>query len=212
MVLAAVLTTGTGTPAWCHGCHGCYGCGCWGGCYGCYGCGCYGGYGCWGGCYGGYGCGCYGGYSYGCWGCYGGYSYGCYGCYGGYGYGCYGGYGGCGGYVVVEKKSNGQNKKKSQNSTSYARRKKTSDRGTVIVRMPAKAKLYVDNIPYPGAATKHSFVTPRLKRGKKYYYILTAEVVQQGKRIRENKRVLISAGKKVKVNFSNMAAVSTASR
>jgi uncharacterized protein (TIGR03000 family) len=115
LVLAAMITTGTATPAWgcCgggglfhhggHGCHGYHGAwGGYGGCYSCYGClgcyggayGAYGGYGgyggcwsCWGGGYGGYG----GNGGYGGWGCYGG----CFGCYGG----CYGGWGGAGGYI-----------------------------------------------------------------------------------------------------------------
>lgn len=66
VILATMLAAGgSTTPSWgwhhgCHGCHGCYGCN---GCYGCYGC-----WGCYGGCHGCYGapvqvwscCGCQG--------------------------------------------------------------------------------------------------------------------------------------------------------
>jgi uncharacterized protein (TIGR03000 family) len=208
VVLAAVLTTGAGTPAWGFGCHGCHG-----GCYGCHGCygGCYGCYGCYGGCYGCYGCsGCYGCYG-GCYGCYGG-CYGCYGCYGGcngcYGcYGCAGCYGCYGAVVVVPKVTPPPKEKKKKEKTDL-----DSETSTIVVHLPAEAKLFVDNVACPLTSDERSFRTPKLQPGRQYYYMLKAEVTRDGEPVVETKKIYVAAGKKVTVDFGDMATVSTTKR
>lgn len=187
VVLAAMLTAGTATPAWghgcCGGCHGCYGChGCWGcggGCYGCYGCsGCWGCYGC-SGCYGCYGCS-------GCWGC----------------YGCYGCGGGCYGYAYA--------------APAPAPAKKVSalspDQATVIVQLPTDATLSVDGSQVPEMSAERTIITPDLRAGQEYYYTLRAEAVREGRSIIRTKRVTVRAGRETHVDFGDLTAVRTASR
>ena len=217
LVLMAALSTGPATVPDCHGCHGCWGgysCGgCWGGCYGCYGCyGCWGGYSC---------CGCWGGYSD-CYGC-----SGCYGCWGGYGYGyggcqgwtgCYGGYppayytppaGGMppagapagaaptGGAETVPPPAKGGEKKDEVSST----------RAKLIVEVPADAKLYIDDQLMKTPATRRVYSTPDLERGQLYYYMVRVEVVREGQKQTETKRVILRAGQEVRADFTGMEAV-----
>src|SRR5262245_2410610 len=217
----------------CHGCFGgCNGCfGCYGGnafsCMGCSGCfGCYGGCfgGCYGGCFGGgFGCyGCYGG-GFGCYGCYGGFaSYGCFGCYGGgysVGYGGHGCYGCSGGVVVIYRQApprkggkgggkngdmnkNGKNGKGDKNGDDEARVR--PDRATVVVHLPADARLYVDNVLCPLNSNKRTFQTPPLEKGRKYYYTIKARAVREGKPVQESRKVYVAAGKKVRVDFGDL--------
>jgi uncharacterized protein (TIGR03000 family) len=140
-----------------------------GGCYGCWG-GCYGGcYGCWGGCYGG------------CWGCYGG----CYGCYGG----CYGCYGGGWGTPVMYSMT-----VQSMPSASYARATTASAPATLVVGLPADAKLTIDDVPTTSTSSSRQFVSPDLLPGKEYEYTLKGEIVRDGKKIVAIKQVTVRAG------------------
>ncbi len=195
VVLMMALTTGTDAVDFGHRnrCHGGGGYGCYGGSamyggYGGYG-GCYGGYGSYG-CSGGYG-GCSGGYAtmgYGCSG-YSGYSgFGCtgygggYGCsgYGGGGYGCSGysggGYG-CGGYgggVIVNPGMGGI-----QPEPLQAAPKKTTSApapATILVTLPAKAKLTIDGSPTTSSSGTRTFVSPPFARGSTYIYTLRAQL------------------------------------
>jgi uncharacterized protein (TIGR03000 family) len=201
VVLMMALTTGTDAVDFGHrnrcsggyGCHGGGGYGCYGGGgYGCSG-GCYGGggYGCSGGCYGGYG-GCYGGYGrYGCSGGYGGCSggYAGYGCSGGYGgcsggyagYGCSGGYGCCGGGAVY---GGGMMVAPVQPEQVPVTPKKATGKeevrgptpATILVTLPASAKLSIDGSATTSTSSTRRFVSPPLELGSTYVYTLRAEI------------------------------------
>jgi len=193
VVVAAMLTTASATPAWwgchggcfgCHGCHGCYGGSSWG-CHGCYGgCnGCYGGCnGCYGGCYG-----CYGG----CYGCYGG----CYGCYGG----CYGCYGGT--LVTAPVPAAPQVTVMAEDRAPSA----TATRATVVVRLPEDADLYVDGKRVNLTSDTRQFITPELTPGQDYSYTMKARAVRQGKPVAKTKRVIVRAGSESRVDFGDLA-------
>ncbi len=209
VVLMAALTTGGGTPDWCHHGHGYYG-GCFGGewapnCYGVYG-GYYygipcGGYGC-NGCYG-----CYGGHwghGGGGWAGWGGVDYNCFGCHG-----CYGcsGYYGCVGYspggpaaTTPEPIPAPRVEEKKKEGTSTV----TPNRARVVVQLPADAKLFVDDQPIKATEERQTFSTPQLQRGQTYFYEVRAEAVRDGKTVSETKRVLIRAGEEVSVSFPKL--------
>ena len=189
IVLAAALSAGTTTPAW--GCHGgCFGCGggchgCWGGCHGCWG-GCRG----WGGC-----CGCCGG--------------GCFGCYGG---GCFGGacYGGAYPAGTVMPSASPAETPPTTNGTERVKPKKETylpTKGQVIVRLPADAKLFVDDQPIHLTSTTRTVVTPDLQAGQDYYYDVKAEVVRDGNVVADRKRVVLRAGQVSRVDFSGLGPV-----
>jgi uncharacterized protein (TIGR03000 family) len=194
---------------------GCYGGG-YGGCYGggyggCYGGGYGGGYG---GCYGGGYGGCYGGGYGGCYGggyggCYGGTYAGCYG--GGYGMGCYGGVISGGTYpagtVVPGGKPPEDVKKMPKPETGTKPPEETflapdAAPATLVVSLPADAKLTIDDNPTASTSERRVFVTPSLKMGKEYHYSLKAEVVRDGKPVVIEKVVAVKPGEQTQVTLS----------
>jgi len=148
---------------------------CGGGCHG----GCHGG--CQGGCHGGYGC-CGGG------------------CHGGYvcGGGCHGGAGchGCTGPAPIPVKPK---EKKEEKKTSLE-----PAPATIVVNLPADAKLTVDGNPTTSTSAQRVFVSPALETGLEYSYTLTAEVVRDGKTETRTEKVAVRAGEetKVEINFA----------
>jgi uncharacterized protein (TIGR03000 family) len=209
LVLLAALTTGEQTPDFFlrgHGCHGCYGCyGYYASCYGaCYGYG-YGGWGCHG--YGGWGApyGCYGSACYGGWGAPG---WACYGCCGGYASMAY-----APGPVGIMPPAGepgpmtGTKKKGPEPDGGEA---SSASRARLIVELPAGAQLYVDDKPVAAAGRK-AFRTPELRPGASYYYEVRAEVMRDGQRVSETRRVVIRAGQVAREDFRSLGtAVSTA--
>jgi len=142
-------------------------------------------HGCYGGCYcGGYG-GCYGG-------CYGG--YGCYGgCYGGYGRYVYSGGVGTMGYASIATPS-----------TSAA---------TIVVDLPATAKLTIDGNPTTSISARRTLITPDLDPSSGYVYTLRAEMVSNdGQTLTKEQRVTVRAGQTSSVQFSFPAQTAAAGR
>jgi len=128
-------------------------------------------------------------------GCYGGYGVGCAGGYGGYGVGCDGG-AGCGGVIYGPATS----------PASPAGGGKTgalSAPATIVVSLPAEAKLTIDGTPTTSTSALRTFSSPRLTTGKDYFYTLTAEVVRNGKPVSVTEKVVVRAGeeRRVVLNF-----------
>jgi uncharacterized protein (TIGR03000 family) len=220
-------------------CNGGYGYGCSsgvvvGGGYGCsgsYGYGCSGSYGCSsshghgglfggrrGGCSGGglFGGGLFGGHHRG--GCSG--SYGCssgyYGCSGG-GYACSGGvvYGSgapvcCGGGTVVVP----QGKDMPKSEPIPEPKKKTTQSSapaTIIVSLPADARLFIDGNATTSTSARRTLVTPELAFGTTYVYTMRAEVVRDGQVQSQSQQVNVIGGAVANVQF-NLSSQGVASR
>jgi uncharacterized protein (TIGR03000 family) len=188
---------------------------CGGSCGGCYGGGYYGG--CSGGCCGGgyYG-GCYGGrYSGSCGGCYGG----CYGgrAYGGMGGGYYGAMPYVGGYDSSwygtptyygapmyyggSTYQGGYEYGRAFEGTGYFDVSAIEAPATLVVRLPADAKLTVDGSATRSTDSVRAFVSPPLQPGKDYHYTLRAEVTRDGKKVERTRDVSVRAGQTSEVNF-----------
>ena len=212
VVLMMALTSGGDVPAGLFN-HGCCG-GCYGGSYGCCGGGHkhHRGHGCCGGCYG-YSC-CGGGHKHhrghGCCG-------GCYGC-SGYGYGCYGGFGGCmgcmgcaggmgtpivPGTVVPTTPTTPPAKKTSLENGAPA---------TLVVTVPADARLSIDGEATTSTSTERVFVSPALAFGREYHYSLQAEFQKNGKTVKVSKDVAITAGQETRVTLGADTLTEVASR
>ena len=217
-------------------CGGAYA-GCTGG-YGGYGC--TGGYGCSGyaasccggghhhrlfghhrehGCHGGYAS-CSGGYGMGGYGCTGGYGGG-YGCTGGY----MGGYGCAGGYVIPQGQPGmapmpgpGKMPEKSTKPTEKAPAPKPTGEtsltapATIVVSLPAEAKLSVDGAATQATSTTRVFATPALDRGNEYFYTLTAEIARNGKTVTATKKIAVRAGEETRVSLEFPSAETVAQR
>jgi uncharacterized protein (TIGR03000 family) len=216
VVLLMAIGGGADVPA-CHGGNGCSGySSChggghrFGGCHGgghaaCYGGGCHGGSACNGGgaCHGGgacYGGGCHGGGHR----LFGGHRNACHGgCYGGgcYGGGCYGG--GCTGAPVTGDKPKdmpkpGDKPKDKEDEVSKAAP------ATIIVSLPAEAKLSIDDAATTSTGAVRTFVSPVLENGREYHYDLKAEV--NGKSL--TRRIAVRAGEetRVEIDMTSVAA------
>src|SRR5579871_2913635 len=190
---------------------------------------CTGGYGCTGyaaGCCGGghhrlfghhRGHGCHGGYAVcsGGYGCTGGYA--AYGCHGGYGgYGCTGGYMGgvgcAGGYMMAPPGPGmapmpATGKAPEGGKTEKAPAPKPKEQGsvsapaTIVVSLPAEAKLTVDGVATQSTSATRVFATPALDRGNEYFYTLTAEIARNGKTVTATKKVAVRAGEETRVSL-----------
>jgi uncharacterized protein (TIGR03000 family) len=210
------------------GCHGGYGCSgsCHGGGHGLFGGGCHGGglFSRHGGCHGGYSCcGCCGGGYSGCYGggCYGGCTGGYAGCNGGYG-GCYGGctggYTGCVGgaptmIVVPEKK---EVKKEEGLKTPPKEEGKPEARfnapATIIVSLPAEAKLSIDDAMTTSTSAQRVFQSPELPAGRTFVYTLKAQFSHEGRPVIVSKNVNVRAGEETRVTISAADLSGVASR
>jgi uncharacterized protein (TIGR03000 family) len=74
----------------------------------------------------------------------------------------------------------------------------------LIVSLPADAKLYIHDRPMETSGARRSFLTPPLKPGETYYYVLRADITHEGKVQSETKRILIRAGDTVQASFAEL--------
>ena len=205
------------------GCSSCYGCwGCWG-CSGCYSSGYY--------CSGCYCSGCY------CSGCYCSgavvvYSpivvsscYGCYGCSG-----CYSAppkatippprkadasitpRNQAEAAAVREALRRVREKKEEIRSPSGSLVSLSPKTARITVHLPTDATLYVDKVYCPLTSATRSFNTPALEPGREYFYTLRAEITRDGQTQVQSQRVVVSAGRRVNVEFKNFGPVQTVQR
>jgi uncharacterized protein (TIGR03000 family) len=200
----------------CNGCHGCSGCHVSNGCHGCNGCHCGGGglfaglfgkkrcNGCSSACHGCNGChsscnGCHGGCFRGlfnrCHGCNGCHSA-CHGCNG-----CHAACNGCTGGTTGGTTTTPEPKKKEMPKG----KEEVSAPATIVVNIPAGAKLSVDGNATTSSAAVRTFVTPAIETGSDYVYTLRAEIEGAV----ETQTVTVRGGQTTNVTF---AAASVASR
>jgi uncharacterized protein (TIGR03000 family) len=223
IVLMMALSGGAAeTPAHCHGGNRCNGGGWSGGCHG----GCHGG----GlfshrsrGCHGGNGChassSCHGSR-----GCHGGglFAHRSHGCHGGNG--CNGGYGchassSCCGTVVDHgchgAPAGGQAMPAPGKAPEpiKALPKPTGEEAniptpaTIVVTLPAEAKLTVDGDATTSTSAIRVFASPVLERNKTFYYTLNGELVRDGQVLKTSQRVAVRAGEETRVELQFPIAV-----
>ncbi|HXG08360.1 MAG TPA: TIGR03000 domain-containing protein [Gemmataceae bacterium] len=191
VVLLMALSGGAETPAFgrCGGCNGCYGCAGW--CGGCRG-GLFGGKACKG-CRGCHDChgyvvchGCYGCHGYVvCHGCAG---YVCHGCAG---YVCHG----CAGHPHAPPPPPKPMPKKDKEE------KPTAAPATIIVNLPADAKLMVDDTPTTSTSSTRVLVSPVLEPGRDFHYTLKGEIIRDGRPVVATQRITVRAGEETRVTL-----------
>lgn len=212
VVLMMALTTGTETPAFGkRGCSGCSGWSCSGSCYGggCSGCSsscggrkrlfggglfgkkCRGCSGCSSACHGGCRGGCHGGYA-----CHGGcHASACHGavCHGA---ACHGGCGAAPAPAPGPKPMPAPAKKPEPvKKPPEEKESSLSAPATIIVSLPAEAKLLVDDAATTSTSSNRTFVSPVLEHGKDYFYTLTAQV----NNVTVSKKITVRAGEETRV-------------
>jgi uncharacterized protein (TIGR03000 family) len=78
----------------------------------------------------------------------------------------------------------------------------TSNQVTVVVTLPADARLLVDGQTLPLTGAVRVFQTPPLNPDQDYYYELTMEVERSGRTVRRSQTVWFRAGKVARVEFA----------
>jgi uncharacterized protein (TIGR03000 family) len=72
----------------------------------------------------------------------------------------------------------------------------------ITVLVPADAEVFFDGDPTIQKGTERLFTTPPLEVGKKYHYDLLARWKQGGKTVEQTRKVEVSGGARVRVDFS----------
>ena len=82
---------------------------------------------------------------------------------------------------------------------------------TIVVTLPAEARLIVDGAATRSTSERRTFVTPALENGETYVYTLRAEVVRDGQTAVQTQEVIVRGGQTTDVSF-NFASQGVASR
>jgi len=80
-------------------------------------------------------------------------------------------------------------------------------RGRLIVQVPEDAKVYIDGKLMKSTSSPRVFGTPELRRDQVYFYDITAEVVRDGQKVSDTKRVYLRVGEVARASFGDMAPV-----
>jgi uncharacterized protein (TIGR03000 family) len=70
---------------------------------------------------------------------------------------------------------------------------------TIIVSLPAEATLKVDDYLTTSKSATRVFVSPSLSMGQEFSYMLTGEIVRDGKPVVATKRISVRAGEETRV-------------
>ena len=76
---------------------------------------------------------------------------------------------------------------------------------TVLVRLPADARLTIDGDATVSTGAARRFASPPLTAGRTYYYTLSAEVLRDGRRLTVTHRVAVRAGQESAVELAPAA-------
>jgi uncharacterized protein (TIGR03000 family) len=136
--------------------------------------------------------------------------------YGGVGaYGCAGGYG-CSGGVIYQGGGYGTpvGPKTMPKSEPIPDPKKKDEKkpvaapATIVVTLPAEARLFVDGSATSSTSERRTLITPELQFGSTYVYTMRAEVVRDGQVVTETQHVNVVGGQiaNVRFNFSQTIA------
>ncbi len=82
---------------------------------------------------------------------------------------------------------------------------------TIVVSLPADARLIVDGTPTTSTSDRRTLVTPVLENGATYVYTMQAEVTREGRVMTQSQQVTVRGGETSNVQF-NFSAQSVASR
>lgn len=72
---------------------------------------------------------------------------------------------------------------------------------TIVVSMPAEAKLLIDDAATTSTAAVRVFASPSLEPGKDFYYTLKGELVRDGQTVLTSQRVKVRAGEETRVQL-----------
>lgn len=118
------------------------------------------------------------------------------------GVGCVGG-AGCATTVIETKKEEKKATGKEEASIAAP--------ATIVVSLPAEAKLKIDNHLTTSTSATRVFTSPALELGKAYTYTLTATITREGREVSASQDVTVQAGQETRVTL-NFPVATVASR
>jgi uncharacterized protein (TIGR03000 family) len=128
--------------------------------------------------------------------------YRCNGCSGYYGCSSYQGCSGCtGGVIVVPEKKKDMPKGEKLPDPTPKKETRSAAPATIIVSVPAGARLIVDGAPTTSTTERRTLVTPNLQFGSTYYYTMRAEIVRDGQTVVQTQDVMVRGGETSTVQF-----------
>jgi uncharacterized protein (TIGR03000 family) len=83
---------------------------------------------------------------------------------------------------------------------------------TIVVELPADAKLTVDGTATTQTSARRLFTTPELKRDQDYTYTFEAEFSHEGKNITLSREVIVRGGQQTSVRFDAPTVAGVAGR
>jgi uncharacterized protein (TIGR03000 family) len=72
---------------------------------------------------------------------------------------------------------------------------------TLVVDLPAEARLTIDGDPTTSTSEHRVFVSPELNPGRDYHYTLRAEIMRDGKPVTVARKVAVRAGEETQVTL-----------
>jgi len=82
---------------------------------------------------------------------------------------------------------------------------------TLVINLPADAKLSIDDAVTTSQTGTRVFSTPALETGKEFYYTVKGELLRDGRTITTSERVKVQAGQQTRVTLE-FPAVTVAQR
>ncbi len=84
--------------------------------------------------------------------------------------------------------------------------------GTILVTLPADAKLSIDGYVSQQTSAQRRLITPAIQPGQEFTYTLVAETTQNGQVVSQTQQVTVRAGQQMPVNFNFSTTPTAASR
>jgi uncharacterized protein (TIGR03000 family) len=85
------------------------------------------------------------------------------------------------------------------------------NQGTVIVQLPADARMWVDGQAADLTSARRSFITPALEKDRDYFYTIKAEATRDGVVRSQSARVLVRAGRVSRADFGDLTGTTRVS-
>jgi len=82
----------------------------------------------------------------------------------------------------------------------------------VVIKAPADVRITFNGQATTRRSTEETFLTPDLEPGRTYAYRVTASVVREGKPVTRNERVVVRAGKRSVVDFTDLGEATASAK
>jgi uncharacterized protein (TIGR03000 family) len=76
---------------------------------------------------------------------------------------------------------------------------------TVVIAAPADVRLTVNGQTLALKAREQAFLTPELEPEATYSYVITGEAIRDGQSVVRSRKVMLTAGAEVRVDFRDLA-------